>query len=127
MLRIKQRYVSMTNEEIRIAVAEELGWKWKDTHLTEFGATYPRKGWFDPNGNIIPSGAPDCPNDLNACHEMEKTLTEKEELFYLIRLTEAMKEDSTIGWQTERTYHATALQRCEAVLWIKSKWKKELK
>lgn len=110
----------MNPEAQRIAIAEACG-----NIRTKHSEFTPEqwKQWYDAldKNEIIP----DYLNDLNACHEMEKTLTEKEELFYLMKLSAAMKENATIGWKAERTYRATAAQRCEAFLRSKGLWKEE--
>lgn len=56
----------MTDNEMRIAIAEACGWKF----LGKEGM-----GWCEaPNGSpILECNIPDYPNDLNAMHEAEKT------------------------------------------------------
>lgn len=104
----------MSPEQQRIKLAEWGGWEWGS--IPADGGCF---GWVSPEGGFPQDGIESLPNylnDLNAVHELEKRLTEKQELFYLVRLTEAMKEQATVGWKIERTYHATAAQRCVAML-----------
>lgn len=119
---------SMTNDEIRIAIAEACGWKLtladNTTHWTD--------RWTDPNGGSYESGAyflppdpPNYPGDLNACAEFEKTLTAEEAHLYSRELEKMFNaqpwhEDDgakNYGW------HASALHRCEAFLRTNGLWK----
>jgi len=100
----------MTPEAQRIAIAEAVGFKrigMIEGSPNLMGDLPPCRGWIE---------IPDYLNDLNAMHSVEETLSEKQEVFYLIRLAEVMKENHTIGWKLERTYHATAAQRADAFL-----------
>lgn len=94
----------MNNEQLRIAVAEALGWEFQDRQ--------PIRGWLSPSGkfrsghgrNVLPNW----PEDLNACHEFEEGLTDIESCRYTQILCGG--EDA---W---RACHATARQRCIALL-----------
>ena len=108
----------LSDEEIRIKVAELLRWKnirvdWDyfdyqdDTGLVatnEIGYTLP---------------LPDYPRDLNACFEMEETLddSQKDSFEYVLGIV--------IGPSRERwrwhLLHATARQRCEAFIAVKER------
>jgi hypothetical protein len=66
----------------------------------------------DNTGKVAPYyvGLPNYANDLNACHEFEKTLNHINEWFYY----EKALAEITDGY----TFHATARQRCKAFLRI---------
>lgn len=107
----------LTQEEKNIKICEALGWRrikpdmvgplcWeKANEPHEFGFT---AYWQHELPNYF--------NDLNACHEMEKVLDEKQELRYLAKLAAQVSigKQHTVSWNRERTYHATATQRAEA-------------
>ena len=119
----------MTPEAQRIAIAEACGWKWQEGEEPTYGGSFKSTGWYDHKDKWHTGGwknktrgLPDYLNDLNAIREAEKVLTERQELFYLVRLTDAMKVSATIGWQIEKTYHASAAQRAEAFLKTIGKW-----
>ncbi len=108
----------MTNEQMRIAIAKEIG-------LHSILATTAR----DANDQLV--AVPNYPEDLNACYEMEKALTHGECVLYNQRLNDSQAEDAQ-----ERNgdnqypaqdfwFHATARQRCEAFLKVKGLWKEE--
>lgn len=107
----------------RIAIAEACGWKWKPEL---FGLI---------QGPEHLSGArnvPDYPNDLNAMHEAEKVLTEKQWDSYInweLRCTVAAAQDRTIKCsvrpmpdEVRGLVHATAAQRAEAFLKATGRW-----
>jgi hypothetical protein len=90
---------TMTNEQIRIAIAEAHGtMKWSYALPTK----------------CIAVGVPDYCNDLNAMHEAEKTLSSAQ----LQREYADILDDGNGG------HFATALQRAEAFLKIIRKSKK---
>ena len=99
-------YETMTNEQLRIAVAERLGWS-----TVSGGLGYPSRR---KAGTDIPIPLPGFPSDLNACHEMESDIRLKishhaEGLRYL----EELKK--TTGVSVAPIF-ATARQRCLAFL-----------
>lgn len=65
-------------------------------------------------------------NDLNACHEFEKTLTGEEKVKYLYVLRDVVRGKSlTHPFGMESAFDcafATAAQRCEAFLKAKNLW-----
>jgi len=61
------------------------------------------------------AGVPDYFNDLNACHEMEKVLTDLQYKQYCKMLDELGYDDRGV-WYPNRSRSATAEQRCEAFL-----------
>lgn len=136
----------MTNDEIRIAVAEELGWKWwsfvDSAGESFFMLVTPRSIWpiEHGRGGVMCqrptswvdedfSGAPDFPNDLNACAEMEHAILDTEWIAYkeaLVSVTGALKKAGIGELQeldTRLLISATARQRCEAFLRVRGKWK----
>ena len=123
----------MTDEQIRVAIAEVLGWK--QTPSPYFpGVTL----WVTPFEQF--SGRTDDPSagpkhyaeDLNACYEMEKALTDEQRCLYAnILFTVCFHPDTEaeewpeeanlagfhLGWDgLFEINHATARQRCIAVL-----------
>lgn len=91
----------MTPQEINIAIATACGWK-----------PSPRWGieiWIDPSGSSCFSDErPNYYGDLNACAEMEATLTHYEAWDYCDYL------DGNVS--------AKAHQRCKAFLHVKGLW-----
>lgn len=108
----------MTNDEIRIAVAEELGWELAPIAQNKLQKTWQRNG--------VTQELPDFPNDLNACHEMEKTLEDPEIHRERYRLELNLACGFGRSWKDSECNpeiaHATARQRCEAFLRVKGKW-----
>ena len=105
----------MTNEEIRIKVAEAMGWKpYKPiTHdgwpllMTPPGKPN-REGWLEP--------IPDYLNDLNACAEFEKTMTDQEHNRYRAHIY-------GMTFNPRECFSATARQRAEAFIRTLNLWK----
>lgn len=106
----------MTEEEINIAIAEEMGWTGCILYNVESGKEprgHPPKqqSCYQGYTELIPQ----CARDLNACHEMEKTLGD---------IDNWMLYDKALAEITEGfTFHAAASHRCEAFLRVKGKWK----
>ena len=101
----------MTDQEIRIAVTEELGW------------INTPDGWYDSiNRRTFPwignHNLPDYCHDLNACAEMEKALTEEQWIDYQATLWGILDRDRETNPRS-----ATARQRCEAFLRVRGKWR----
>ena len=105
----------MTNQEMRIATAEACGWHYERTDAD--GGCY---GWVSPTGGCL-QNAPDCfpdyPNDLNAMHEAEDTLS----FFQLTEMNEILANE--VVPPDCRIWRATARQRDEAFLRTIGKWK----
>lgn len=89
----------MTEEQKRIAIAEACGWKWKDNKQRK------EAHWYAPSGMMY-LNPPDYFHDLNACHEMEKTIRPPQ------KPTWDMWEDFFRRFEDDP--HATAAQRAEA-------------
>ena len=100
--------MSMTPEEMRIAIAEMCGWT----------PSYIGSWTKDPAGLRGPfiSDLPNYPSDLNACHEMEKVIVDW--VAYRIHLCKVAgigyAPDLGICDDIKSFVSATALQRCEA-------------
>lgn len=105
----------MTEEQQRIAIAEACGWTLLETDFKEWTLTSPTKSRkvFDNQFQALLS-LPNYLNDLNAMHEAEKMLTDKEyeafcmELFFIVK--------------SGRLISATSGQRAEAFLKAKGLW-----
>lgn len=99
----------MTNEQIRIAIAESVGWKEKS--VVGNGVVIDLEG---PEGQMGKDKIPDLPNDLNAMHEVENEI-ERQGLWisYCKELEKLVKNPIT----------APAQQRAEAYLRTKGLWK----
>lgn len=105
----------MTEEAQRIAIAESVGW----TEISDWGAggingKHPTGPWVE----VIP----DYLNDLNAMHEVEKMLTNRQKEKYLDILSDFTegRRDTSYVWHD--TVFATAAQRAEAYLRTIGKW-----
>lgn len=113
----------MSDEEIRIAVAEVAGW----SDVKE------RPHPLDPNVMVLsgyfevskyPAFIPDYPNDLNAAHEVEGAIGDDWHKYSEV-LNEMVNPE--VRMSREREYwcliRATARQRCEALLRTFGKWR----
>jgi hypothetical protein len=115
----------MTDNELRIKVAELLGWR-----KTTYRALGYSRGYIDAEVWIAPDGSqhdlyeddstgdpypfPDYPNDLNACHEIERTLTYNQCSRYEDVLLLIWKRGTMYCHADAMRCHITARQRCEA-------------
>ena len=121
----------MTQDEMRVAVAEECGAKRRpDLDYMLFAPVYVAGNtveMWEINGSVVPRGKlPNYPADLNACAEFEEMLNEKEQVWYLQKLTQVrlrQGDRGTIACMIDRLAFATAPQRCEAFLRMRGKWK----
>lgn len=120
----------MTPEAQRIAIAEAFSVRFNESKDL-YELLNPKGEWkypYDADGDSEEhcwKYAPNYPNDLNAMHEAEKVLTEKQELFYMMKLIQVMKERHTLGVSKDLTYKATAAQRSEAFLRTIGKWEEK--
>lgn len=109
----------MTPEHQNTAIALATGWKpkpivYKDGTLDGFS-------WVSPRGIGMP--LPDYTKDLNACHEMEKTLaSDKEAADFDRELSTVVLNEWDDGLINSMEWHATAAQRAEAFLKSKGLW-----
>ena len=125
----------MTPEQQRIAIAEACGYT--DIDICEVKGIDGNVSFREPVGKFHkPTNCqpwlPNYPQDLNACHEMEKVLTtEGQRMKYYAELVHVVRSDEGISphephYQPKFTTHATAAQRCEAFLRTLGKWEPEL-
>lgn len=116
----------MTPEEINTAIAGACGWKRLDVPQSAlWGATptEPKTWWYAHQLSNY------C-GDLNAMHEAEKVLTEKQQVWYLQKLTQVRYRAGVggmIGCMIDKTTFATAAQRAEAFLRTLGKWEEVAK
>ena len=92
----------MTDEQMRIKIAEACGWKRLGNGL------YAKDGF---HGRKVESDLPDYLNDLNAMHEAEKVLTRSQQSYFLRSLV--MAHGFYDMWLS---IHTTARQRAEAFI-----------
>lgn len=108
----------MTDEQINIAIAESLGWKYETRRMMGYGGMSSATAYYwTKNGSI--GEIPNYTADLNACHEFEKKLSLKDRNVYTSWLYES---SLNLGLATWESAHATARQRCEAYLRTIGKW-----
>ena len=118
----------MSPEAQRIAIAESVGW----TEISDWSANgingkHPTEPWV----KVIP----DYLNDLNAMHEVEKTLTDEQRKVFVKNLniyhpsadihypdTNARHYFSELRTEVFSLVHTTAAQRAEAYLRTIGKW-----
>ena len=111
---------AMTDEELRIRVAELLGW----TNICEESHySYDDMEHCDVLCGVSKTGCkdevPNYPRDLNACHKMEETLTDIQFCKYVQILCGHTTTGIKIQWggpDAGRACRATARQRCEAFI-----------
>ena len=109
----------MKPENIILKIAEACGWKnhdHPDCMAKKVGWTMPEKWCMRPDGELVFNHArPDYLNDLNATHDMKKTLTDEQRPIYWRTLYEVCKT-------TEWPFNAEAHQEAEAFLRAINKW-----
>lgn len=124
---------TMTEQEINIAIAEVCGWK--DIRPSDKLVMVPIGSNPDPNEGY--EAIPSYTTDLNAMHEAEVMLTDKQQNHYAWLLVQAV--DNHMSWKPEEfvtldiweisltevwfACNTTALQRAEAFLRTLGKWK----
>ena len=109
----------MTNEQINIAIAEACGWVFK-TNSPFVISPEGKELWDDDDPLTVEIALywkriPDYCNDLNAMHEVEKTLNDAQYSCY----QEWCRVIVGYHW-----FSATATQRAEAFLKTIGKWEK---
>lgn len=107
----------MTPEQIRIAIAESVGWT---KVISRIGGLF----YGVQKGSVYyEEELPNWPEDLDAVHELEKTLTEGEARAYnrllIVRGPKPLRDWTVDCYE----WHTSALQRCEAYLRTKNLWK----
>jgi hypothetical protein len=103
----------MNDEEINRAIAEHLGW---EKVSGGFGIETRYKG--TPSETRVTLPVPNYCRDLNAMHEAEKALTNKDLWEMTMQLCNIVYGDVPLA-------HATARQRAEAFLRTVGKWRGE--
>jgi len=109
----------MNDEDINRAIAEHLGWT--DIRVSALWEDHQVLCGLNPRGNT--RAVPNYCCDLNAMHEAEKTMTERQYWeFADLRLKETVWKHGSPG----KAYQcATARQRAEAFLRTVGKWRGE--
>lgn len=109
----------MTDEQMRIAIAESVGYK--ELFMDNGKSMVPQR-WESPYDEFcyVAEKLPDYLNDLNACAEFEKTLTD-DELWEYSKLLMDYRQAANgfpMAWRSEvlKLQKATARQRCIAFL-----------
>lgn len=110
----------MKPEAQQIAIAEACGWIGPFHELDDnVFAIHP--AWKESvgiTGSPVQHIVPDYPNDLNACYQMEETLTDDQQCQYFGALLVICNRPPTTNM-----FHASANQRCEAfVQCLKKLW-----
>ena len=100
----------MTNEEIRIKVAESLGWHEKPEPVGSANATAWWKGSDRYPSYLMP--VPNYPESLDACAEFEATLSDEELEQYREHISVALNDVCRMGYG----FTAKAIVRCLAYL-----------
>lgn len=117
---------TMTDEQLRVRVAELLGWRRSTWREQGYSRGADGEVWLEKDSNICrPLHAdddpfkypfPDYPHDLNACHEMEKALLRTDDKGRVLGTkwyTYAHTLSSLVPFG-QPIICATARQRCEA-------------
>ena len=119
----------MTPEEQRIAIAESVGFKWVENQRvrsnSQNGAWCSTDGWHHPKTKKVSDAIYDLPdylNDLNAMHEVEKTLNDEQWERYRAELYNLMPKSFALPDCERSNIHATAAQRAEAYLKTLNLW-----
>lgn len=108
----------MTEQQQLTAIAAACGWS---TCTTPEGIVYALH-WFDPTEGCEIETTP--LHDLNACHEMEKALSTRQQREYANRLHEPHMPAKRHYLHVDfGVLHTTASQRCEAFLRTLNLWK----
>jgi len=108
----------MNEEEQRISIAEACGWDGAASMVVGPTVNFPVDDDSKPEWSFIEQ-LPDYLNDLNDCHEMEKTLINRGACSFWHGWMESACKTP------EAAFHATARQRCEAFLKTIGKWKED--
>lgn len=115
----------------RIALAEAHGYKWfQSPHNKEQKVLARCQDEADcvGLGQWLWRLTPDYLNDLNAVHELEKVLTEEQLCVYAHYLAQFTVNMPAVAWwdqsaaEVAKIAHATAAQRCEAILRTLNLW-----
>lgn len=112
----------MKPELINQRIAEKCGWKYHKYQADVGEGRFEElEVYVDKNGCHYTS-IPNYFSDLNACHEMEKTLTDGEWERFDLTLDEIVYRERDPSKNRYRRCSATAPQRCEAFLRTVGGW-----
>lgn len=112
----------MTDEQMRIAIAESVGYK--ELFMDNGKSMVPQR-WESPYDEFcyVAERLPDYLNNLNAMHQAEKVFSAEQLTDYGIELSKVVP----CGWDAQvhwgKLAHATARQRCIAFLKTLNLWK----
>jgi hypothetical protein len=110
--------MNMTDEQMRIAIAEACGWNSirEQDYDHGYSGNDVRQMWvgLSPDLNEFEQ-LPDYCNNLNAMHEAEKVLTEKGVNAWWAYVAHINRNNPT-PFRAESAVHATARQRAEAFI-----------
>lgn len=110
--------MSMSLQEINVAIAKRLGWVWHEATSESGDVDF----WTSPNGTDVTWS--NFYADLNACHEMEKVLTDSQCDTYGLQLTTIMSElGRSPNARDYYDWNASSEVRCEAFLKTFGDWK----
>jgi len=113
----------MSDNQIRIAIAEACGWRPED-------AKSGFRGSRDSDGRLWAcESIPDYCNDLNAMHEAERTMLFSQRKKFVRELQKVIGRQfapEAMVWP-DACIHATARQRAEAFLRTIGKWEEAVK
>ena len=118
--------MNLTDDEIRIKVAEAMGARWhsvltgpQSERLVLAFSQWTNLGplrWELSDGRILSPQISNYPESLDACAEFEKTLTDAEQPRYALNLWEQLVGAPHIFKDSFKFVTATARQRCIAYL-----------
>ena len=118
--KVKKTNYKMTDEEINRVIAEICGWKILEKKDEDFGYCF--RVWVDPFGQEV-DAPPNFCGDLNAMHEAENILTEKQKRTFAFMLAQVLDTSPTVDLGDQfLNIHATARQRAKAFLRTMGKW-----
>ena len=106
----------MTDQEIRIAVAEVAGWKRQRGTPIVYGGTHIKSGWLNKKGKFYTT-LPDYTNDLNAIREAVMVQSKDVQKEFAFNLTRAYLRKGR-----NAIHQLTARDWCEALLRAMGKW-----
>lgn len=106
----------MTNEQMRIVIAEERGWVFSIDKSFPFGVAFLNRA---PDRTPIWKEwdeIPNYPEDLNAMHDAEKELLPSERIRYWNILGDVIIEANKCSWSLMDLAFATAHQRAKTFI-----------
>lgn len=109
----------MTDAQINQAIAEACGWKRGEPGVTG------EARWIPPDGKVLcyRGAMPDYVNDLNAMHEAERVLEQRDGLLCLDYVNLLLVVEGGVTKSRYGLVHAPARQRAEAFLKTLGAWR----